>query len=76
MANYLPNDAQGNRANTATTISQATNNIVYSKTKKHVALLGVSDLVIVETDDALLIVCRHEAENIKQLIKKIPPELQ
>lgn len=76
VANYLPNDAQGNRANTATTISQATNNIVYSKTKKHVALLGVSDLVIVETDDALLIVCRHEAENIKQLIQKIPPELQ
>lgn len=76
VANYLPHDELGNRANTGTTTSQATNNIVYSNTKKHVALLGVSDLVVVETADALLIVSRHEAENIKHLIKEIPSELQ
>ncbi len=76
VANYLPNDGCDNRANTPTTISDAANNVIYSRGKKHIALLGVSDLVIVETEDAILIANRHETESIKSLIKKIPPELQ
>ena len=76
VANYLPNDGCDNRSNTPTTISDAANNIIYSRGKKHIALLGVSDLVIVETEDAILIANRHEAESIKMLLKKIPPELQ
>ncbi len=76
VANYLPTDGHDNRANTSTTVTDSGNNIVYSKGKKHVALLGVSDLIVVETPDAILIASRHEAEKIKTLIKKIPPELQ
>ncbi len=75
-ANYLPCDGHDNRSNTPTTVTDAENNIVYSRGKKHIALLGVSDLVIVETADAILVANRHEAELIKTLIKKIPPELQ
>jgi mannose-1-phosphate guanylyltransferase len=41
-----------------------------------VALLGVRDLIVVETADALLVCSRHEAEKIKQLVTKVPPELQ
>jgi hypothetical protein len=36
----------------------------------------VSDLIIVETPDALLVCNRHEAEKIKQLVALVPPELQ
>ena len=75
VANYLPSDGCDNRANTPTTIFDAANNIIYARGKKHIALLGVSDLVIVETEDAILIANRHETENIKTLLKKIPPEL-
>jgi Mannose-6-phosphate isomerase len=38
--------------------------------------LGVHNLIVVRTEDALLICDRHEAERIKDLIGKIPPELQ
>jgi hypothetical protein len=36
----------------------------------------VSDLIVVDTPDALLVCSRHEAERIKHLVAKMPPELQ
>lgn len=39
--------------------------------KKMVALVGVKDLVVVETDDALLIVDRHRAQNVSDIVKAL-----
>ena len=39
--------------------------------KKLVALVGVRDLVVVETDDALLIVDRHRAQNVSDIVKAL-----
>ena len=52
------------------------NNIVYSSEKKLIALMGVHDLIVVETPDALLVCNRHDAEKIKQLVGHVPAELQ
>ena len=51
-------------------------NLVYSTEGKLIALLGVQDLIIVQTADALLICNRHEAERIKHLVAQVPAELQ
>lgn len=48
----------------------ATGNMAFSK-KKFVACIGVDDLCIVETDDALLIVKKDKAELVKQVSVKI-----
>ena len=69
-------DKQGNAANCAITTLKSTNNIVFEEDGTTIALLGVHDLIVVRTQDALLICHRHEAERIKDLIVKIPPELQ
>ena len=76
VAKYLPDAGAGNRANTAVQAIDAGNNIVFAKNPSHIALLGVHDLIVVQTDDALLICSRHEAEKIKQLVAQAPPELQ
>jgi mannose-1-phosphate guanylyltransferase len=76
VANYFQKDSQGNAANRAITTLDSSNNIVFEEDGTSVALLGVHDLIIVRTQDALLICHRHEAERIKDLIGKIPPELQ
>lgn len=76
LAKYLPADDDDNVGNTPLTTVDSQNNIVFSTKKKRVALLGVSSLIVVETDDAILICNRHEAEQIKQLVVKVPPELQ
>ena len=62
----LPQDADGNCASTPSTLVRSTGNYL-DVPSKHVALLGVSDLVIVETPDALLICPRQEAQNLSEV---------
>ena len=76
VAKYLPDAGMENRANTALRTLESGNNVVYSSEKKLIALMGVHDLIVVETPDALLVCHRHEAEKIKQLVGLVPAELQ
>jgi mannose-1-phosphate guanylyltransferase / mannose-6-phosphate isomerase len=47
----------------------ATNNYVHAP-GKHVGLIGVNDLVVVDTEDALLICDNRETEQVKQLVSR------
>ena len=76
VANYFEKDTRGNASNLAITAIDSSNNIVFEENGTTIALLGVNDLIVVRTPDALLICHRHEAERIKDLIGKLPPELQ
>jgi mannose-1-phosphate guanylyltransferase len=76
VANYFDKDKQGNAANRAITAVDSSNNIVFGENDTVVALLGVRDLIVIQTKDALLVCHRHEAEKIKDLIGKLPAELQ
>ena len=52
------------------------NNIVFNaRPGSRIALLGVDDLIVVQTEDALLIANRHQADAIKQLGALLPGEL-
>ena len=76
LANYFEKDKRGNAANCTITAVDSGNNIVFEENGTTIALLGVHDLIVVRTPDALLVCHRHEAERIKDLIGKVPPELQ
>ena len=39
--------------------------------RRVIALVGVSDLVVVETDDALLVVDRTRAQDVKQVVQQL-----
>jgi mannose-1-phosphate guanylyltransferase len=76
VARYFKNDEQDNAANCDVTALDSTHNIVFDQTGKNVALLGVHNLIVVQTKDAILVCHRHQAEKIKNLIGKLPSELQ
>ena len=76
VAKYLEKDEQGNAARGQLTAFDSTNNIVFDSTDQTVALLGVHNLVVVRTEDALLVCHRHQVEKIKNLLGKLPPKLQ
>lgn len=78
VAKYLSEDSHGNISNHSNQVSvlNAENNLLYTQQTKHVALMGVRDLIVVQTEDALLICHRENAEQIKQLVAQIPAELQ
>jgi mannose-1-phosphate guanylyltransferase len=76
VSKYLNQLPENNSANTALVEIDSQNNIVFTKSKAiQVALLGVDDLIIVQTEDAILVANRHQADDIKKLISKLPKEL-
>jgi mannose-1-phosphate guanylyltransferase len=76
LARYLKKDALGNAANCEVTALNASENIVFEEGGAAVALLGVNNLIVVHTRDAVLVCHRHHAEKIKNLIPKLPENLQ
>ena len=76
IAKYLEKYGDENRANEPITELDSQNNIVFNaRPGTRIALLGVDDLIIVQTPDALLIANRHQADAIKKLSDILPVEL-
>ncbi len=47
------------------------NSIIYGKEDKLIATIGLEDVVVVDTEDALLICSKSRAQDIKKLIKEL-----
>lgn len=75
VGKYLPTDADGNAANQPLTQLDANGNIVFSTAGQNVSLLGVQDLIIVQTADALLVADKNCADAIKKIVDMVPPAL-
>src|SRR6266403_637295 len=63
-------DGDGNASRAEALIESSTGNYVDAE-KKLVALLGVKDLIIVDTPDALLIADRSRAQQVGELVKRL-----
>src|SRR5580698_2836486 len=68
---HLPADEHGNTVRGAVAIHDSSHNIVVSD-KRLIALCGVHDLIVIETEDAILVCHRDAAEQIKHLQAKLP----
>ncbi len=66
----LPRDRDGNVLR-ADTLSEASTGNYVDAEGKLVALLGVRDLLVVDTPDALLIADRSRAQEVAELVKKL-----
>lgn len=71
---HLPKDAAGNAVRGPVQAVNASGNVAISSGRV-VALVGVKDLVVVETADAVLVCHRDAVQDIKKLMPQLPPEL-
>jgi mannose-1-phosphate guanylyltransferase len=76
VAQYLTGDAFENRGNTPLHAIESEGNIVFSDQPTLIGLLGVRDLIVVRTGDALLVCHKQQAERIKSLVSQLPVEYQ
>jgi mannose-1-phosphate guanylyltransferase len=76
VARYFEKDNRGNAANCGLTALDASDNIVFDDSGRNIALLGVNNLIVVRTRDAVLVCNRHHAEKIKNLVAQLPEGLQ
>lgn len=63
-------DAHGNRLRGDVHIEDAHNNLVHANTRL-VAMLGIRDAVVVETDDAVLIAHRERTQDVKKIVQSL-----
>jgi mannose-1-phosphate guanylyltransferase len=63
-------DAQGNALRSTSIVEASTGNYIDAEGKL-VALLGVKDLIVVDTPDALLIADRSRAQEVGELVKRL-----
>jgi len=76
VAKYLERDEAGNARRGPLLPVDSANNIVFSEPgSPEVALLGVENLIVVQTPDALLVADRNDADQIKKLVERLPEDL-
>jgi len=66
-------DEQGNATRGDVMLENARNNFVRAETRM-VAMLGVSDLVVVETGDVVLVANKDQVQDVKKLVDRLKAE--
>jgi mannose-1-phosphate guanylyltransferase len=74
LARHLPADAAGNCARADFVQVDAARNIIFDARTRHrtpIAVVGLRDAILVQTDDAVLLAHKSQAQKIKELVKKL-----
>ncbi len=66
----LPKDAHGN-VHVGDVLTTGSSNTLVNATSRLVALVGVQDLVVVETPDAVLVADRSRSQDVKHIVKAL-----
>lgn len=76
VANHFPKDVAANVLRGLAMVEGGANNIVVSTEGHLTAVVGCSDLVVVHTADATLVVPKDKAQDIKALLKRMESDSQ
>src|SRR6266513_1616959 len=74
LARHLKADPEGNCAQADFVHVDAARNVIYDARKKNrtpIAVVGLRDSVIVQTDDATLVAHKSQAQKVKELVAKL-----
>lgn len=74
LADISPTDENGNFIGQENLVFDAKNN--YINTDKFISLIGVDNLVVIETDDAILITAKERSEDVKMIVDTLTAEKQ
>jgi len=66
----FPKDQNGNTVNENHISIDSKNNLIYGTTRK-ITTIDIDDLIIIDTDDALLISKKGSSQKVKEVVKKI-----
>ena len=79
LARHLKPDAEGNCAVADFIHVDAARNLIYdarTKNRTPIAVVGLRDSILVQTDDAVLLAHKSQAQKIKELVKKLGEDVR
>ena len=71
-----PSDDDGNIVQANAILHDTSDSVVHSTTDRLIAVSGMSDVVVVDTEDALLVIPRSQAQQVRVLIDRIKEDGQ
>jgi mannose-1-phosphate guanylyltransferase len=71
MSDVLPTDEAKNLLNGNVIQVDTKDTTVYSQTKKLITLVGVENLAVIETDDAIMICPRDQTQRVRDIVSKL-----
>lgn len=74
LSRHLKSDAEGNCALADFIHVDAARNLIYdarTKNRTPIAVVGLCDCILVQTDDAVLLAHKSQAQKVKELVKKL-----
>ncbi len=75
MEEVLPKDAEGNYVGQARCLAEdASGNVVHGTPGHTIALIGVDDLVVVQTEDATLICKKDRDQDVRRIVERLSKE--
>lgn len=70
LTEEFPKDTQGNTVNKNLIAIDSRNNFVYGESRL-ISLIGINDLIIIDTPDALLVSKKGDSQKIKEIVKEL-----
>jgi len=75
LGRHLKHDAEGNAAEADFIHVDGARNIIFDARSKHrrtpIAVVGLRDAILVQTDDAVLLAHKSQAQKVKELVRKL-----
>jgi mannose-1-phosphate guanylyltransferase len=71
LGELIERDDFGNSVRGEVVQSQTRNSVVWSETGRLVALVGVENIAVVDTEDALLVVNRSDAQDVRTIVEQL-----
>ena len=71
LGELIERDDAGNSVRGDVVQSQTRNSVVWSETGRLVALVGLENIAVVDTEDALLVVDRSDAQEVRRIVEQL-----
>lgn len=71
LGELIEQDAGGNAIKGEMVQIDTTNSVVWSESRRMVATIGIDNVVIVDTDDALLVVDRNRCQDVRMVVEEL-----
>jgi mannose-1-phosphate guanylyltransferase len=71
LGELIERDDDGNSVRGDLVQSRTRNSVVWSETGRLVALVGLENIAVVDTEDALLVINRDDAQEVRQIVEQL-----
>lgn len=76
LGEMIEQDALGNSVRGDLLQIETTNSVIWSETGRMVAMVGLDNIIVVDTDDALLVIDRKKSQEVRKVVDRLKEDMR